>query len=113
MMELIAVEDILAESKRTPRRSSPGPDGLPYEILYLVMQFPPYQDLISRVYHVALQKSKFPSPWNESVMCLLYKKGVPADMKNFRSLSLANIDYKLFTHILNSRIMEVASQLIS
>ncbi|CEP17652.1 hypothetical protein [Parasitella parasitica] len=114
--ELLAsftIDEILEESKRTPRKSSPGPDGLPYEILYLIMKFPPYQDLISIVYNTALTQAKFPQSWNESIMCLLYKKGDPADMKNYRPLSLANTDYKLFTRILNHRIMEVSTQLIS
>lgn len=46
-------------------------------------------------------------------MCLLYKKGDPADMKNYRPLSLANSDYKLFTRNINSRVMEVSANLIS
>lgn len=113
LMMPIDVEELLADSKNTRRLSSPGPDGLPYEILYLVLKFPPFRELIQRVYNDALQKGKFPASWNESVMCLLYKKGDPADMKNYRPLSLANSDYKLFTRNINSRVMEVSSNLIS
>lgn len=113
LMAAIAVDELLEESKRTPRRSSPGPDGLPYEILYLVMKYPPYHDLISVVYNEALTKGRFPNSWNESLMTLLYKKGDSADMKNYRPLSLANTDYKLFTRIINSRVMEVSHSLIS
>ncbi|GAN11867.1 conserved hypothetical protein, partial [Mucor ambiguus] len=109
----IDVEELLADSKHTRRLSSPGPDGLPYEILYLVMKFPPFHSLINVVYNAALQKGKFPPSWNESVMCLLYKKGDPADMRNYRPLSLANSDYKLFTRNVNRRVMEVSSTLIS
>ena len=105
--------EILEESKRTPRKSSPGPDGLPYEILYLVMQFPPYHEIITQVYNDALDKGKFPRSWNDSLMTLLYKKGARSEMKNYRPLSLANTDYKLFTRIVNRRIMEVATGLIS
>lgn len=39
LLDPILVVDILEESKRTPRRSSPGTDGLPYEILNLVIRF--------------------------------------------------------------------------
>lgn len=113
MIESINIDDILEESKRTPRKSSPGSDGLPYEILFLVMKFPPYQELISKIYNEALAKSKFPTSWNDSVMCLFYKKGDPADMKNYRPLYLANTDYKLFTKIVNSRVMQVSTSLIS
>jgi hypothetical protein len=113
LMMPINVEKLLADSKKTRRLSSPGPDGLPYEILYLVMKFPSFHKLIQIVYNKALQKGKFPLSWNESVMCLLYKKGDPADMRNYRLLSLANSDYKLFTRNVNSRVMEISSKLIS
>jgi len=109
----IDIEDLLADSKNTRRLSSPGPDGLPYEILYLVMKYPPLHSLISVIYNEALQKGKFPTSWNETIMCLLYKKGDPAEMRNYRPLSLANSDYKLFTRLINRRIMEVSSPLIS
>ncbi|KAK4519499.1 uncharacterized protein ATC70_009735 [Mucor velutinosus] len=107
------VEELLTDSKQARRLSSPGPDGLPYEILHLVMKFPPFHDLIQLVYSKALKKGKFPPHWKESVMCLLYRKGDPAEMKNYRPLSLANSDYKLFTRNINRRIMEVSSNLTS
>ncbi|GAN11916.1 hypothetical protein MAM1_1260d11542, partial [Mucor ambiguus] len=113
LMLPIDIEELLEDSKRTRRLSSPGPDGLPYEILYLVLKFPPLHALIEVIYNDALQKSKFPKSWNESIMCLLYKKGDPAEMRNYRPLSLANSDYKLFTRHINRRIMEVSSPLIS
>lgn len=111
----IAIEGLLEDSKHTRRLSSPGPDGLPYEIiLYLILKYPPLQSLITVVYNTALQKSKFLKTWNESVMCLLYKKGDLAEMKNYGPLSLANSDYKLFTtRLLNRRTIEVSSLLIS
>lgn len=56
----IEIDDLLADSKHTRRYSSPGPDGLPYEILYLILKFPPFHDLITVVYNKALQKGKFP-----------------------------------------------------
>ncbi|CEP09129.1 hypothetical protein [Parasitella parasitica] len=113
LMEPIDIDDLLEESKCTPRKSSPGPGGRPYEVLYLVLKFPTYQGWISEVYNTALQRGEFPSSWNESLMYLLYKKGDSADIRSYRPLSLTNIDYKLFTRILNRRIMEVSSGLIS
>ncbi|KAK4519269.1 uncharacterized protein ATC70_009501 [Mucor velutinosus] len=113
LMLSIDMEELLEDSKHTRRLSSPGPDGLPYEILYLVLKYPPLQALVTDVFNTALQKGKFPKSWNETIMCLLYKKGDPAHMKNYRPLSLANSDYKLFTRCINRRIMDVSTQLIS
>lgn len=112
-MQPIDIEELLEDSKHIRRLSSPGPDGLPYEILYLVMKYPPLHDLITIIYNDALKTGKFPQSWNETIMCLLYKKGDPAEMRNYRPLSLANSDYKLFTRSLNCRIMEASSHLIS
>ncbi|KAK4512395.1 uncharacterized protein ATC70_003094 [Mucor velutinosus] len=109
----IDTAELLEDSKCTRRLSSPGPDGLPYEILYLIMKYPPLHSLINVVYNEALKKGRFPKSWNETVMCLLYKKGNPAEMRNYRPLSLASSNYKLFTRLLNRRIMEEASPLIS
>ena len=46
-------------------------------------------------------------------MCLLYKEGDPTLMKNYHSLSLANMDYELFTRIINSRVMQFSIKLIN
>ncbi|OAD07855.1 hypothetical protein MUCCIDRAFT_158111 [Mucor lusitanicus CBS 277.49] len=56
LMLPIDVEELLVDSKHTRCLSSPGPDGLPYEILYLILKFPPFQSLINQVYNEALTK---------------------------------------------------------
>jgi hypothetical protein len=109
----IQFEDILLESKRSPRYSSPGSDSLPYEILNLVMLFPPYRALIYEIYNDALQHGFFPASWNESIMSLLPKKGNLSDIRNYRPISLANTDYKIFTRILNKRMMLASTHLIN
>ncbi|KAG1123853.1 hypothetical protein G6F42_010167 [Rhizopus arrhizus] len=109
----IDFEDILEGCKSSPRHSSPGSDGIPYEILNLVIRFPPYQELLTTVFNDALNKGVFPDSWNQSIMTLLPKKGDPSDMKNYRPLSLANCDYKYFTRLLNRRMMEVSKKLIN
>jgi endonuclease/exonuclease/phosphatase family metal-dependent hydrolase len=109
----IDYEDILEGFKSSPRHSSPGSDGLPYEILNLIIRFPPYKELLTTVFNDALDKGVFPDTWNESIMTLLPKKGDSSDMRNYRPLSLANCDYKYFTRILNLRMMEVSKKLIN
>lgn len=55
----IKIDNLLVDRKPTRRKSSPGLDGLPYEILYLILKFPPFRDLITVVYNETLQKGKF------------------------------------------------------
>lgn len=109
----IDFEDILEVLKTSPRKSSPGSDGLPFEILNLVIRFPAYQELLLTVFNNALDQAIFPDSWNESIMTLLKKKGDSKAMGNYRPLSLANCDYKCFTKILNQRMMEVSTKLIN
>lgn len=113
LLQAIEFDNILQESRRSPRKSSPGLDGLPYEILRLIFQFPPLQPLIVDIYNTALQQGVFPPSWNQSVMSLLPKKGDLTDLRNHRPISLANTDYKIFTRIINARMMSVSSPLIN
>ncbi|KAK4518914.1 uncharacterized protein ATC70_009140 [Mucor velutinosus] len=114
LLELpVELDDLLFECKRSPKFASPGSDGIPYQLLRLILKFPPLHSLITTVYNDALTKGIFPASWNVSLMTILYKKNDPNDMANYRPISLCNTDYKLLTRLLNHRMMEVAKQLIN
>ncbi|CAO0789273.1 unnamed protein product [Mucor circinelloides] len=114
LLELpIDMDDLLLECKRSPRYSSPGSDGIPYQLLRLILLFTPLQPLIEQVYNDALTKGIFPASWNISLMTILYKKNDPNDMANYRPISLCNTDYKLLTRLLNQRMMGIANQIIN
>ena len=107
------IEDLCISSRRTPRRSSPGPDGLPYEILFLVFRHPLYANMLESVYNDALTAGVYPSSWQQTCMRLLPKKGDLTSLKNWRPIALINCDAKVFTRLLNSRILTVANKLIT
>jgi exonuclease III len=109
----IDFDDILEILKASPRKSSPGSDGLPFEILNLVVRFPPLKEILIKVFNDALDQALFPDSWNDSIMTLLKKKGDSKNMGNYRPLSLANCDYKCLTKILNQRMMIVSPKLIN
>lgn len=113
LMLSIDIEELREGSKHICRLGSPGPDGLPHGNLDLIMKYPPLYILINVIYNEALQKGKFPETWHDSLACLLYKKGDPAEIKSFCPLSFANSDYKVFIRLINRRIMEMFSPLIS
>jgi hypothetical protein len=70
------INGILAGAKRSPRKSSPGTDGIPYEILSLLLDHTATAQLALTVYNNAFTKAIFPSSWLTTCMCLLPKKGV-------------------------------------
>ncbi|KAG1229190.1 hypothetical protein G6F35_002156 [Rhizopus arrhizus] len=107
------LDEVLAQVKRTPKISSPGTDGLSYVFLNLIFQHPKYSELILRVFNDALSGSLFPKSWLETCICLLPKKGDLSLLKNWRPITLINCDAKIFTRLLNSRLVLVTSPLIS
>jgi hypothetical protein len=107
------INDILAGAKRSPRKSSLGTDGIPYEILSLLLDHTATAQLALTVYNGAFTKAIFPSSWLTTCMCLLPKKGDLRDLRNWRPISLINCDAKVFTRLLNARLKPVLSTRIS
>lgn len=66
LMTPINFEDILEGFKSSPQHSSPGYDGLPHEVLNLLIRFPPYQELLTTVFNDALDKGVFLDSWKQS-----------------------------------------------
>jgi hypothetical protein len=97
--------DLQQGSARSPRKSSPGADGLPYEIISLLFQHTATLDLAYKVYSDAIKYGIFPPSWQQTCMCLLPKKGDLSLLKNWRPISLINTDAKVFTRLMNARLM--------
>ncbi|KAG1546419.1 hypothetical protein G6F46_009806 [Rhizopus delemar] len=105
-------EEILAYVSKTPRNSSLGVDGIPYEILQILLQHPFFRNLFAKILNIALKESNFPSTWQQTVVVLLPKKGERSQLKNWRPISLICADAKIFTRLLATRVNEVLPLLI-
>lgn len=106
-------DDLMEQVRRCPNKSSPGLDGIPYEILRLLFTHPDCKPIILQVYNDGLTQGIFPPSWSRNCVSLLPKKGDLSDLKNWRPISLINTDAKVFTRILNSRIILCADTLIT
>jgi hypothetical protein len=47
------------------------------------------------------------------VMALLFKKGDPLLLDNFRSISLLNVDLKILSYVLSQRLKKILSKIIN
>ena len=95
------------------RTSSPGVvDGLPYSILHLFLSHPAAGSLSITVYIAAVSDPLFPNSWPHSLMILILKKYGPSQLANLRPIQLVCTDSKIFTSIINHRIMGVAPQIV-
>lgn len=79
---------------------------------YLATSSRPFLDLLISVLGEAFS-GVFPQSWQQTRMVLLYKKGDPQLLSNWRPLSLINSDAKLFTKLLANRFNEVLPGLIN
>jgi hypothetical protein len=113
LIEPPSTDTILGLLDHAPKTKSPGLDGLPFEVYqYLCAKFPPVLLLLQQVLTDAL-RGIFPDSWTQTRMVLLFKKGDPELLKNWRPLSLINSDAKLFTKLLANRLKRVLSRLIT
>ncbi|CEP08992.1 hypothetical protein, partial, partial [Parasitella parasitica] len=106
------IADLLSGTLRTKLHSSPGVDGLPYAIINVILQHAKAAKLAVKVFNDALTLGIFPASWLKTCMCLLPKSGDLSNLKNWRPLSLICCDAKIFTRLLNSRLMPLMNKLI-
>ncbi|KAK4518233.1 uncharacterized protein ATC70_001585 [Mucor velutinosus] len=113
LIEPPSTDSVLLLLDHAPKNKSPGLDGLPFEVYrYLAANFPAVLLLLQQVLTDAL-RGVFPDSWKETRMVLLFKKGDPELLKNWRPLSMINSDAKLFTKMLANRFKRVLSRLIT
>lgn len=113
LLKPITFNDLVNSLSRSPKRSSPGLDGIPYSILRLLISHPDCRHIALTVYNDALQFGTFPLSWQDTCVSLLPKKGDLTDLKNWRPISLINTDAKAFTRLLNARFISNAASLIN
>ena len=58
------------------------------------------------------KREKLPEEWKESIIVPIHKKGDKTDCNNYRGISLLPTTYKIFSHILLSRLIPYAKEII-
>ena len=105
--------ELMQALARAPNKSSPGVDGVPYELLGHLCETSTFvRRLFLKVLNTALTDHRFPATWQRSSMILLPKKGDRTLLNNWRPISLFCADAKLFTRLLANRFNPVMGDLI-
>ncbi|CEP11211.1 hypothetical protein, partial, partial [Parasitella parasitica] len=105
LCEPFTLDDLVDAATRAPKQSSPGIDSLPYAIIHLLLTHAATAAIALQVYSDALLHGVFPQSWQETCLVLLPKKGNLSLLQNWRPISLICCDAKIFTRLLNARLM--------
>ena len=94
-----------------PHGKSPGSDGFPMEFFVAFWQTLS-ADLV-RVLNVAYETGQLSTSQRRGLIIVLYKKNDRLDTKNWRPISLLNVDYNIATGTISGRLLAVLSSIIS
>ena len=61
---------------------------------------------LTDLFNTILNTGVFPDTWMEGIIVSLYKKGRTKDVNNYRGITLVSHVVKLFTTIVNNRLIE-------
>uniref|UniRef100_A0A670K0T0 Reverse transcriptase domain-containing protein n=1 Tax=Podarcis muralis TaxID=64176 RepID=A0A670K0T0_PODMU len=90
---------------------SPGPDGLTSKYYKILREYltQPLMEVCNQI----MEGKGAPESWKEAFITLILKlESEKTQLKNYRPISLLNVDYKIFADILASRFKKVLNEVI-
>ena len=99
----LLANDFFHAIRHSSSNSAPGPNALPFEVLKLAPH--KWSLVMELVFSSQLHSQPHLSPLQlVSTLVLLHKKGPKSQAKNYRPISLLNVDVKILTSILAHRL---------
>ena len=94
------------------KNKSPGNDGFSIEFYFLFWSL--IGDMVVGSLNEAFEYGELSSSQKQAVIILIKKEGKdPLLIKNYRPISLLNVDYKILTKVLSTRIKKVLHEIIN
>ena len=108
----IADEELTCALKGMQRNKSPGPDGLTVEfyLKFWDILLPFFKKVIECIFS---NGELTPSMKRSNISLFFKNKGSRNDLKNFRPISLINVDCKIISRALSLRLRSVMSSIVS
>ena len=101
-------EEIEQAMKMMKKGKAPGNDGITSDILKLGgSELTKY---LTRAFNEILRSKEIPDTWQEAKIIILFKKGDPKEIKNYRPISLLTHTYKIFTRLLQNRMEKILDE---
>ena len=112
MNQLINNDEILNAIQQLNNNKSPGLDGLTAEF-YKIFRYD-IVDNLNEIFNNILLMKYIPESMTLGVITLIYKnKGEFDNLKNWRPITLCNLDYKILTKILTNRLKQINTNIIN
>ncbi|CAH2084971.1 unnamed protein product [Euphydryas editha] len=97
--------EVIETIKKLKLKKIPGSDNITNEALKIAQKI--LAAPLSKLFNLILQNSETPTQWSEAMIILIYKKGDPKNIDNYRPISLLPSLYKLFSTVINRRISSI------
>ena len=97
--------------KGMKNNKSPGYDGLTVEFYKTFWQ--DLSDLMINSFNESFHDGKLSEMQNTSVLSLIHKKNERTYLKNYRPISLTNVDYRILAFALSMHLQKVITKIIS
>jgi len=107
---LITHEEATKAMKEMANNKSPGCDGLSKEF-YAKFWNLMGKDLVE-IFNVAYGETSLAGSQRLAIITLLYKNGEKADIKNWRPISLLNVDFKILSKCLANRLKKCMDSIV-
>lgn len=108
----ITIQEVLDAIKSTDPDKAPGPDGITG--WFYTLHAKKLAPLLTSLFNELLNGHSVPSHMKKGLISTIFKgKGDPLDIDNRRPITLLNIDYKILSKVLNSRLLKVLDKLIN
>ena len=107
----ISDAEVLGAMQHLHLGSQAGPDRIPNAFYRCCAKY--LAPKLGAVLREALRREQLPSSFLEGDIALMYKKKERDDPRNYRPLTMLNVDYKIYTRILANRMKKVVHQFVS
>jgi exonuclease III len=106
----LTMEECFAALSGMARGKTPGSDGFPMEFSLCFWQALG-ADLV-RILNVAFESGQLSTSQRRGLIIVLYKKDDRLETKNWRPISLLNVDYKIARRAISGRLLQVMSTIV-